>query len=127
MGCVLGTEASAAAGDRRRSTGAQRRSRKVEEHRSVNNAVGATKKEETERQKTTRKSGDFPAAEHRKPRPEPFLHNEQGWPSWLLAAAGDAIQGWTPRRANSFERLAKVFSKSQNQRSSLPFLYFIYF
>ncbi|PON95699.1 Serine/threonine protein kinase [Trema orientale] len=111
MGCVLGTEA---AGDRRRSTGAQRRRRRVEEHRSVSAVDGAAvraKKEETERQRRTtnkRSSGEFPASEHRKPRPEPFLSNQQGWPSWLLAAAGDAIQGWTPRRANSFERLAKI-------------------
>ncbi|PON77211.1 GPCR kinase [Parasponia andersonii] len=111
MGCVLGTEA---AGDRRRSTGAQRRRRRVEEHRSVNAVDGAAvraKKEEIERQRRTtskRSSAEFPASEHRKLRPEPFLSNQQGWPSWLLAAAGDAIQGWTPRRANSFERLAKI-------------------
>lgn len=31
-----------------------------------------------------------------------------GWPSWLAAAAGDAIKGWIPRRANTFEKLNKV-------------------
>lgn len=31
-----------------------------------------------------------------------------GWPSWLAAAAGDAIIGWIPRRADSFERLDKI-------------------
>ncbi|KAM6570399.1 hypothetical protein CsatB_018384 [Cannabis sativa] len=109
MGCVLGTEA---AGDRRRSTGAQRSRRKVEQSRSANtvDVTVRNKKKETERQRTrtSKRNGDLPVVEQRKPRPEPFLTNQQGWPSWLLAAAGDAIQGWTPRRANSFERLAKI-------------------
>lgn len=31
-----------------------------------------------------------------------------GWPSWLAAVAGDAIRGWVPRRADSFEKLDKI-------------------
>lgn len=31
-----------------------------------------------------------------------------GWPSWLSSAAGEAIQGWVPLRADSFEKLEKV-------------------
>ena len=31
-----------------------------------------------------------------------------GWPAWLSAVAGDAINGWTPRRADSFEKIDKV-------------------
>lgn len=31
-----------------------------------------------------------------------------GWPSWLTAVAGEAINGWVPRRADSFEKLDKV-------------------
>ena len=31
-----------------------------------------------------------------------------GWPAWLSAVAGDAIDGWTPRRADSFEKIDKV-------------------
>lgn len=31
-----------------------------------------------------------------------------GWPSWLVAVASDAIKGWIPRRANTFEKLDKV-------------------
>lgn len=31
-----------------------------------------------------------------------------GWPSWLTAVAGEAISGWIPRRADSFEKLDKV-------------------
>ncbi|GMP54584.1 hypothetical protein CsSME_00019709 [Camellia sinensis var. sinensis] len=31
-----------------------------------------------------------------------------GWPSWLAAVAGEAIKGWVPRRADSFEKLDKI-------------------
>ena len=33
-----------------------------------------------------------------------------GWPCWLVAVAGEAIRGWVPRRADSFEKLDKVCS-----------------
>lgn len=33
-----------------------------------------------------------------------------GWPPWLSAVAGEAIRGWVPRRADSFEKLDKVRS-----------------
>lgn len=33
-----------------------------------------------------------------------------GWPSWLAAVAGEAIKGWIPRRADTFEKLDKVCS-----------------
>ncbi|KAI3775717.1 hypothetical protein L1987_45467 [Smallanthus sonchifolius] len=32
------------------------------------------------------------------------LNTAPAWPSWPSAIAGDAIKGWTPRRANSFEK-----------------------
>ncbi|XP_071697046.1 probable serine/threonine-protein kinase At1g54610 isoform X2 [Rutidosis leptorrhynchoides] len=31
-----------------------------------------------------------------------------GWPSWLVAVAGEAINGWLPRRADTFEKLNKI-------------------
>ncbi|GLJ31139.1 hypothetical protein SUGI_0623960 [Cryptomeria japonica] len=31
-----------------------------------------------------------------------------GWPAWLTAVAGEAIKGWIPRRADSFEKLDKI-------------------
>ena len=30
------------------------------------------------------------------------------WPVWLTEVAGEAIRGWAPRRADSFQKLAKV-------------------
>lgn len=40
-----------------------------------------------------------------------YVEGEQvaaGWPAWLSAVAGEAIQGWVPLRAESFEKLEKV-------------------
>ncbi|XP_054795943.1 probable serine/threonine-protein kinase At1g09600 [Prosopis cineraria] len=31
-----------------------------------------------------------------------------GWPSWLTAVAGEAINGWIPRRADAYEKLEKI-------------------
>lgn len=31
-----------------------------------------------------------------------------GWPSWLVAVAGEAINGWVPNKAESYEKLEKV-------------------
>lgn len=102
MGCVLGTPA----GD-----GAQRRRRKDQSDAASDGGSNAVRVRE---RKTNRHSGDFPrtlpAPERRKPRLDPCAVNQQGWPSWLMAVAGDAIGDWTPRRANSFEKLAKVLT-----------------
>ena len=39
------------------------------------------------------------------------LEGEQvaaGWPSWLSAVAGEAIQGWIPLKADDFQKLEQV-------------------
>ncbi|KAK9136985.1 hypothetical protein Sjap_007579 [Stephania japonica] len=56
--------------------------------------------------------------EELKKKPNPRLSNppnnvvgEQvaaGWPSWLSAVAAEAIGGWTPRRADSFQKINKI-------------------
>ncbi|XP_064934496.1 probable serine/threonine-protein kinase At1g09600 isoform X2 [Musa acuminata AAA Group] len=37
-----------------------------------------------------------------------FEHVAAGWPSWLTAVAGDAVKGWLPRRADSFDNFNKI-------------------
>ncbi|KAE8652560.1 protein IMPAIRED IN BABA-INDUCED STERILITY 1 [Cucumis sativus] len=40
-----------------------------------------------------------------------YIEAEQvaaGWPSWLSSAAGEAVHGWVPLRADSFEKLEKI-------------------
>ncbi|OIW12468.1 hypothetical protein TanjilG_04217 [Lupinus angustifolius] len=34
--------------------------------------------------------------------------NAAGWPSWLTASAAEAIQGWIPLKADSFQKLEKI-------------------
>ncbi|XP_072998272.1 probable serine/threonine-protein kinase At1g54610 [Typha latifolia] len=62
--------------------------------------------------------GEPPERPRRRRRPDPRLSNppghvrgEQvaaGWPQWLSTVAGEAIKGWTPRRADSFEKINKI-------------------
>lgn len=62
-----------------------------------------------------------PRKEKRRSKPDPRLsnppkhkHGEQvaaGWPSWLSAHVGEAIDGWLPRRADTFEKIDKVTFK----------------
>ncbi|ERN16931.1 probable serine/threonine-protein kinase At1g54610 [Amborella trichopoda] len=73
------------------------------------------------------------AKERRRSRANPRLSNppkniqgEQvaaGWPAWLSAVAGEAIKGWTPRRADTFEKLDKIgqgtYSNVYKARDSL--------
>ncbi|MED6179567.1 hypothetical protein PIB30_001859 [Stylosanthes scabra] len=33
---------------------------------------------------------------------------DAGWPMWLSSVAGEAIKGWLPRRADSFEKLEQI-------------------
>lgn len=35
-------------------------------------------------------------------------HVAAGWPAWLANVAPKAVEGWVPRRADSFEKLDKV-------------------
>ncbi|KAM7483349.1 hypothetical protein LguiB_007932 [Lonicera macranthoides] len=40
-----------------------------------------------------------------------YVEGEQvaaGWPAWLSAVAGEAIHGWVPLKADSFEKLEKI-------------------
>lgn len=41
-----------------------------------------------------------------------------GWPPWLVAVAGEALRGWTPRRADTFEKLNKVLCGKHPRKSA---------
>lgn len=107
MGCVLGKRL-AGDGTRRRFHGDPfpRRS-----SRQTSNDIRIKKNEEEveeEDRDKSRHNADLPSPEQVRPRPEFRLKTIQGWPSWLCTVAGDAIKDWTPRRANTFEKLDKV-------------------
>lgn len=119
MGCVFGKELNAKKCAVQREGGGGERRREVE--------VGVAKAEENEVcNGENEKGNNNDVVEERRRRekrnrsskPNPRLgnapkhiHGEQvaaGWPSWLSAVAGEAINGWTPRRADTFEKLDKV-------------------
>lgn len=59
-----------------------------------------------------------PSGERRRSKTNPRLSNppkhlrgEQvaaGWPPWLTAVCGEALNGWIPRKADTFEKIDKV-------------------
>ncbi|XP_023739202.1 probable serine/threonine-protein kinase At1g54610 [Lactuca sativa] len=69
-------------------------------------------------QKVEKDANARPRGERRRSKPNPRLsnppkniHGEQvaaGWPAWLSAVAGEAINGWIPRRADTFEKIDKI-------------------
>ncbi|WVZ25563.1 hypothetical protein V8G54_004107 [Vigna mungo] len=71
-----------------------------------NNAVKIQEKQETVH--AGELSGVILAPERRRRRLDSFMTSHQGWPPWLMVVAGDALGDWTPRRANTFEKLAKI-------------------
>ncbi|KAA8540643.1 hypothetical protein F0562_024438 [Nyssa sinensis] len=111
MGCVLGTSAAAnrRRDIRRRSPGVLHRRRTVKKpSEPVSDAVRIRKNGIERENEKIGLPGAFPAADPLKPKPVYGLKTIQGWPSWLSAVAGDAIKDWTPRRANTFEKLDKI-------------------
>lgn len=119
MGCVFGKELNPkkCAVEREGGGGERRREVEVRVAKAEENEVcnGENEKgnnndvveERRRREKRNRSSKPNPrlgnAPKH--------IHGEQvaaGWPSWLSAVAGEAINGWTPRRADTFEKLDKI-------------------
>lgn len=123
MGCVFGRQASAKPvgkdedGEIRVSKKAEASGGEVTEAQngvSNSNDNSNNGRKENEEERSSRPKGEKRRSSRPNPRlsnPPKNLHGEQvaaGWPSWLSAVAGEAINGWTPRRADTFEKLDKV-------------------
>lgn len=54
-----------------------------------------------------------------------FATNQQGWPSWLVAVAGDAIKDWTPRRADTFQKIDKVIINALYMYHCFSAMYYV--
>ncbi|KAL0710427.1 hypothetical protein Bca4012_017405 [Brassica carinata] len=52
-------------------------------------------------------TGDFSAGSSRRPL-RMSLSAPEGWPQWLIAACGESIKDFTPRRATTYEKLDKI-------------------
>lgn len=73
--------------------------------KQVNGSVGL----DGENVERKREKSEYIVTMHR-PVPK-AMEGEQvaaGWPPWLAAVAGEAIKGWLPRKADSFEKLDKI-------------------
>ncbi|XAR50371.1 Cyclin-dependent kinase [Bertholletia excelsa] len=103
MGCVLG---KGAAGDvhRTRPSGADPPRRKFNRPWGAGSEAVTKGIQRDRDKKMIRNSGDFPV----KLALEYGFNTVQGWPAWLCDVAGDAIKDWTPRRANTFQKLDKI-------------------
>ncbi|CAK9186934.1 unnamed protein product [Ilex paraguariensis] len=108
MGCVLGTSGSR--DTHRRSSRTTQSSRSIQEPAvSVTDGVRVRNDGAVRDREKIRHSSDFPPTDRQKFKPEYSLKtNQQGWPSWLSTVLGDAIKDWTPRKANTFEKLDKI-------------------
>lgn len=76
----------------------------------VNGKEGGEKEEKRRRARRERRPNP------RLSNPPNHVHGEQvaaGWPSWLSKVAGEAINGLTPRRADTFEKLDKVIKAAK--------------
>lgn len=111
MGCVLGTRATS---DRRSKSNLRREAittsgtntQRVEYVASDDIKDGVEKR-------IRQISSDVRVSNGRRTtKLEYSLNTAPAWPSWLSDVAGDAISDWTPRRANSFEKLDKVNFKT---------------
>lgn len=123
MGCVFGREVSSGVVSESKEVSnlsAEASSRRVEnvsvkkidgdvaegqndESWKEEKVVGGEKKPrgERKRSKTNSRLSNLPK----------HLRGEQvaaGWPPWLTAVCGEALNGWIPRRADSFEKIDKV-------------------
>ncbi|KAL6517196.1 hypothetical protein OROHE_017902 [Orobanche hederae] len=77
----------------------------------VQNCRGDGQKQEEENVQISKGARRRCRPDPRLSNPPKNIHGEQvaaGWPSWLSAVAGEAINGWTPRRADSFEKIDKI-------------------
>lgn len=129
MGCVLGKEGSSVVvynGPEGRPEGGigRRNKSNVSVEVSESSVVGANTVENSngggngvvEIEKAEREVRS--KGERRKGKTNPRLssfaksrHGEQvaaGWPPWLSDVLGEALDGWLPRRADSFEKIDKV-------------------
>lgn len=125
MGCVLGREVSSGIVSESKEV----KKLNIESNNNGKEDVVAAKKidsqavevqndEANQKEEKVVDGEKKPRGERRRSKPNPRLSNppkhlrgEQvaaGWPSWLTGVCGEALNGWIPRRADSFEKIDKV-------------------
>ncbi|KAK2456432.1 [pyruvate dehydrogenase (acetyl-transferring)] kinase [Trifolium repens] len=128
MGCVISREAesgivSEVKEERNSRVESSKKVEEVSTSRVEESVVEVQNGEKVKKvkEKEEKSDGDGvqrPKGERRRSKPNPRLSNpskhlqgEQvaaGWPSWLTAVCGEALNGWTPRKADTFEKIDKI-------------------
>lgn len=124
MGCVFGREVSSGIVSESKEVSnlsVESSSRKVENVsvKKIDGDVLEVQNDESRKKEEKVVDGEKkPRAERKRSKTNPRLSNpskhlrgEQvaaGWPPWLTAVCGEALNGWIPRRADSFEKIDKV-------------------
>lgn len=114
MGCVIGREASSGIISEKKGSGDES-NRKVDEAsaEAASNGEGNTVVEvDNGGDRVQRSERRRSKANPRLSNPPKHLHGEQvaaGWPPWLTAVCGEALNGWIPRKADTFDKIDKVF------------------
>jgi cyclin-dependent kinase 12/13 len=105
MGCVFGRAAASSSAAPKKKWGKGRSSPQPEA--GSPSAVAATDGDGRPRRRLggRRASGPRQGCVHAAAAAEQLA---AGWPPWLVAVAGEALRGWAPRRADTFEKLNKV-------------------
>ncbi|KAG2296859.1 hypothetical protein Bca52824_043528 [Brassica carinata] len=109
MGCVLcknsaGAKGEPPPGNLRRDTKTDHLPSSVSVPEVVD--IGERKKSQIQTARTWH-TGDFSGGSSRRTL-RMSLSAPEGWPPWLLAACGESIKDFTPRRATTYERLDKI-------------------
>ncbi|KAL1088433.1 hypothetical protein V6Z11_D08G251600 [Gossypium hirsutum] len=123
MGCILGREVSSGivSESRESKNGSFEYDRRADNVTVPNTDANVVEVENEGTQEEEKADGKTKQrGERRKSKPNPRLSNlpkhlrgEQvaaGWPSWLSDACGEALNGWIPRRADTFEKIDKIGS-----------------
>lgn len=124
MGCVFGREVSSGIVSESKEVSnlsVESSSRKVENVsvKKIDGDVVEVQNDESRKKEEKVVDGEKkPRAERKRSKTNPRLSNppkhlrgEQvaaGWPPWLTAVCGEALNGWIPRRADSFEKIDKI-------------------
>ncbi|KDP23602.1 hypothetical protein JCGZ_23435 [Jatropha curcas] len=124
MGCVLGREVSSGIVSESKEVKdlrveSRRKLESVPVKKTDTSSVVEIQNEDTQKEEKAEEDRK-PRGERRRSRPNPRLSNppkhlrgEQvaaGWPPWLSAVCGEALSGWIPRRADTFEKIDKIGS-----------------
>lgn len=83
----------------------------VVNHHKEQNGIAVTEAKERKHKGERRRSSK---PDPRRSNPPKNLLGEQvaaGWPPWLSEVCGEALNGWLPRKADSFEKIEKVRHK----------------